>query len=177
VNAVEYHNYFSMVSTERTRKGEIMARIPKQVADFLDNHTLAVAGVSRDTRQPANTIYRKLKSIGYETFAVNPNAIMVEGDTCYANLRSIPAKIGGVVIVTSPTVSIQIVRECGELGIRHVWFHRSFGSGSVSAEAVQECERLGIQCLAGGCPMMYCAPVDFGHQCIKWVLALQNRLP
>lgn len=154
-----------------------MKKIPKQVADFLSNHTLAIAGVSRDSRQPANTIYRKLKETGYEVFAVNPNAIKVEGDICYPDLRSIPVRIGGVVIVTSPDVSVQIVHECGELGIQYVWFHRSFGQGSVSAEAIQECERLGIHCLVGGCPMMYCAPVDFGHQCIKWVLALQNRLP
>lgn len=154
-----------------------MAQLPKPVADFLDNHTLAVAGVSRDSGQPANLIYRKLKSSGHEVFAVNPNATQVEGDTCYANLRAIPTKVGGVVIVTSPDVSVQIVRECGELGIRYVWFHRSFGQGSVSDEAVLECKRLGIHCVVGGCPMMYCAPVDFGHRCMKWILAVQDRVP
>jgi hypothetical protein len=31
-----------------------------------------------------------------------------------------------------------VVRECADLGIRHVWLHRSFGQGSVAEEAVGE---------------------------------------
>jgi hypothetical protein len=74
-------------------------------------------------------------------------------------------------------VAAQVVRQCAELGIRQVWLHRSFGQGSVAEEAVRECERRGIRCLVGGCPMMYCEPVDFGHRCMRWVLKLQSRLP
>jgi uncharacterized protein len=151
--------------------------LPKQVSEFLSNRDIAVAGVSRDPRQAANLVYRKLRDSGYRVFAINPCAAQVEGDPCYPDIQSIPESVAAVVIATHPNASVQIVRDCAELGIRQVWFHRSFGQGSVSEDAVRECERLGISCLIGGCPMMYCEPVDFGHRCMRWILKIQNRVP
>ncbi|MBI1763452.1 MAG: CoA-binding protein [Acidobacteria bacterium] len=154
-----------------------MSKLPKQVTEFLSCKRIAVAGVSRDARQPANAIYRKLRGAGYQVFAVNPQATEVEGDPCYPDLHAVPQPLEAVVIVTPANAAAQVVQECAALGIGQVWLHRSFGDGSVSAEAVRECERLGINCLVGGCPMMYCEPVDFGHRCMRWVLKLQKRVP
>jgi len=55
--------------------------------------------------------------------------------------------------------------------------HRGFGEGSVSNGAVEECKARGIQCIVGGCPLMYCEPVDFGHRCMKWWLRRKGRVP
>ena len=154
-----------------------MPKLPPQVAKFLSNRQIAVAGVSRDSQQPANAVYRKLRDSGHQVFAVNPNAKQVEGAPCYSDLHAVPEPVGAVFIATHPDVAARIVQECAELGIKQVWLHRSFGQGSVSEEAVRECERLGIDCIVGGCPMMYCDPVDFGHRCMKWILKLQHRVP
>jgi predicted CoA-binding protein len=154
-----------------------MARVPDSVSRFLGGQCLAVAGVSRDTRQPANAIYRKLRDAGYEVVPLNPNASAVEGVACYPNLAACPGQVDGVVIATHPDVSAELVRECGEHGIEHVWFHRSFGQGSVSEEAVRECDRLGLQCIVGGCPLMYCEPVDIAHRCMRWWLGRRSRIP
>jgi len=154
-----------------------MARVPDSVSRFLGGQCLAVAGVSRDRRQPANAIYRKLRDAGYEVVPLNPNASVVEGVTCYPNLATCPGKIDGVVVATHPDVSAELVRDCGEHGIEQVWFHRSFGQGSVSEEAVRECDRLGLRCIIGGCPLMYCEPVDFAHRCMRWWLGRGSRLP
>lgn len=154
-----------------------MLKIPKQVSEFLSNRNIAVAGVSRDPRQAANVVYRKLRSSGHRVFAINPSTTQVEGDACYADLRSIPETVAAVVIATHPNTTVEIVRECAELRIGQVWLHRSFGQGSVSDDAVRECESRGINCLIGGCPMMYCEPVDFGHRCMRWILKLQDRIP
>lgn len=154
-----------------------MAKVPARVSEFLSLRRIAVAGVSRDSQQPANLIYRKLKTAAHEVFAVNPNATQVEGGPCYPDLRSIPQPIDGVVITTHPSVTVRVVRECLELGIRRLWLHRSFGQGSVSDEAIRVCKEAGIDCIVGGCPMMYCEPVDFGHRCMKWLLKLNNRVP
>ena len=154
-----------------------MSKLPVDVDRFLSVRRIAVAGVSRDPMQAANNVYRKLREAGYQVFAVNPNAAQVEGDSCYPTLASLPETVEAVVIVTRPGLSAQLVRECGELGIGHVWLHRSFGEGSVSEEAISECDRLGVHCLIGGCPVMYCAPVDFGHRCMRWVLNWQGRVP
>jgi predicted CoA-binding protein len=154
-----------------------MVKVPALVAEFLSGRRLAVAGVSRDPTQPANAVYRKLRDAGYEVFPVNPNASEVEGTRCYPDPAAIPGPLEGVVIATHPGVSLTVVRQCAERGVPRVWFHRSFGDGSVSGEAVRECEALGIACIIGGCPLMYCKPVDFGHRCMRWWLRRQGRVP
>ena len=154
-----------------------MRKLPDSVAAFLRGKRFAVAGVSRQSGQSANAIYRKLTSVGYETVPLNPNASEVEGAKAYPDLRSVPGQIDGVVIATHPDVAPEIVRQCAETGVRHVWMHRSFGQGSVSDEAVRECEAAGIQCIVGGCPLMYCEPVDIAHKCMRWWLARGERVP
>ena len=154
-----------------------MSNLPTAVEDFLKGERLAVAGVSRDSKQPANAIFRRLVDSGYQVFPVNPKASEVEGVECFKNLISIPDPVDGVVIATPPGASVDVVRECREKGIEKVWFHRSFGEGSVSEEAVAECKNMGIQCIVGGCPMMFCQPVDIAHRFMRWWLQRAGRVP
>lgn len=154
-----------------------MKKLPDSVAAFLQGKRFAVAGVSRQSGQPANAIYRKLLSGGHEVVPINPAATEVEGAKCYPDLESLPDPVDGVVIATRADVAPDIARQCVEAGIRHVWMHRSFGQGSVSEEAVRVCEEAGINCIAGGCPLMYCEPVDFGHRCMRWWLGRSGRVP
>lgn len=154
-----------------------MAQLPESVAAFLDAERLAVAGVSRDGKQPANAIYRRLVESGFRVYPVNPSSSEVEGVQAFPDVLSLPEPVEGVMIVTHPDVSAQVVRDCAEAGIGRVWFHRSLGSGSVSDEAVEECGRLGIECIVGGCPMMFCEPVDFGHKCMRWWFQRKGKVP
>ena len=154
------------------------AGLAAAVEEFLAQKRIAVAGVSRTrTDEAANLIYRKLRETGYEVFAINPNATTLEGDDCYPDLTSGPGGVDAVVAATHPEVTPEVVRQCVDLGIGHVWMHRSFGQGSVSAAAVKLCEENGIRVIAGGCPMMFCAPVDVGHRCMRWFLSLTGKLP
>lgn len=152
-------------------------KTPEPVAVFLQGKRLAVAGVSRDRNQAANAVFRKLSGAGYEVFPINPKASEVEGVRCYPNVAAVPPPLDGVVIATSPQASLDVVRQCSESGVRRVWFHRSFGSGSVSDEAVRECDAKGIESIVGGCPLMFCEPVDLGHTCMRWWLQRQGRVP
>lgn len=154
-----------------------MANLPPSIDRFLSGRRFAVAGVSRDTNQPANLIFRKLVGAGYEVFPVNPSTEEVEGSRCYPDVTSVPGDLDGVVISTPPSVSVEIVRQCAARGVKRVWFHRSFDNGSVSDEAVGECKAKGIEAIVGGCPMMFCPPVDFGHRCMRWFLQWRGRVP
>jgi predicted CoA-binding protein len=154
-----------------------MTKVPELVAEFLRGKRFAVAGVSRHPGQAANAVYRKLRDSGYEVFPLNPNAAEAEGARCYPDLVSIPGSIDGVIVATHPRVSVELVRQCGEGRVGRMWFHRSFGQGSVSQEAIHECQVRGIKCIVGGCPLMYCEPVDFGHRCMRWWLRLRGRVP
>ncbi len=154
-----------------------MTAHPETVGRFLAAKRIAVAGVSRKADVAANAVYRKLKKSGYEVFPVNPNADRVEGDACYADLAAVPGELDGVVIATHPKDAASVVRQCGDRGVRLVWFHRSFGPGSVSAEALDECKRLDVEGIVGGCPLMFCEPVDIAHRCMRWWLRLSGRIP
>jgi hypothetical protein len=55
--------------------------------------------------------------------------------------------------------------------------HRSIGQGSVSDEAIRACREHGIACIAGGCPLMYCQPVDVAHRCARTLLRWAGRVP
>lgn len=152
-------------------------RIPASVSEFLAGKRIAVTGVSRDRRHFANAIYRKLRTSGHEVFPVNPRATEVEGVPCYPDVGAISGPLDGVLIASPPSASPALVRQCADRGVPRIWFHRSFGDGSVSAEAVQECRARGISSIVGGCPMMYVAPVDPAHRCMCWLLRWLGRVP
>ena len=152
-----------------------MSTLQQAAKDFLTLKRLAVAGVSRKGDVAANAVYKKLRKTGYEVFAMNPNADEVEGDPCYHSLSSIPGGVDGVVIATHPSVTLQLVKECGELGIKHIWMHRSFGQGSVDDEAVKLGKELGLTVIPGSCPMMFCEPVDIAHKCMRWFLRVGGK--
>jgi uncharacterized protein len=151
-----------------------------KVHDFLAQKRIAVAGVSRDKghHPVGNLIYHRLKTTGHDVFAVNPQMRTFEGDRCYPDLQSIPGGVDGVVIITRPTTTQRIVRDCNEAGVRRVWMHQSMGKGtSVSPEAVEYCNQHDITVIAGACPMMYGEGADLGHTCMRWILRLTGGLP
>lgn len=154
-----------------------MTNIPQSVSEFLAGEKIVVAGVSRSGSTPANAIFRRLRDTGHEVIPINPNASELEGQHCYKDIRSVPDPIHGVMIVTHPSVSADVAREALERGVKHIWFHRSFGSGSVADEAVQLCRDRGVEPIVGGCPLMYCPPVDVGHKLFCWWLGLRHRVP
>ena len=158
-----------------------MTALDTKVDDFLAQKRLAVAGVSRQTKghPAANLIYRRLKDTGHDVFPVNPNLQTFDGNRCYPNLRSIPGGVDGVMIVTRPEATEQIVHDCTAAGVRRVWMHQSLDTkgSSVSPAAVAYCQQHGITVIAGACPTMFGDGVDFGHKCMRWLLKMKGGLP
>jgi uncharacterized protein len=147
-----------------------MSELKNAALTFLSNQNIAIVGVSSKGDTAANFIYKKLRGKGYQVFAVNPNADMVEGDKCYKSLSTITEAIDGVIIGTHPDVTPQIIRECAEIKIRQIWIHRSIGQGSFHPAAIELAREFNIALIPGGCPLMFNEPVDFGHKCLRWFL-------
>ena len=129
-----------------------MKKLDNLVQDFLAQKKIAVVGVSDKRDTGCNLAYKKFKENGYQVYAVNPRISTYDGQTCYANLKSIPEKVDAVFILTSPNVTEQIVQQCVDLGIKHVWMHCMMGTkpglqagaSSVSQPAVAMCKANGI---------------------------------
>jgi len=156
----------------------VMVTIKEAAAEFLGTKRVAVTGVSRNPAgHGANIVYQRLRKRGFEVFAVNPNAETVDGDRAYPDLRSIPGGVEAVVIGTKPETAEATMRECAELGINHVWMHRSSGVGSVSPAATEYGRQHGITVIDGGCPLMFDPTADFGHKCMRFFLSLSGAVP
>ena len=147
-----------------------MAKIDVMVQGFLAQKKVAVVGVSDKRETGCNLAYNKFKENGYQVFAVNPRISTFSGAPCYPDLKSIPEKPDAVFILASPRVTDQIVQQCVDLGIKHVWMHCMMGTKpglaagmtSVSQEAVEKCNANGIAVIPGSCPNQFLKP-DFGH--------------
>lgn len=151
-----------------------MAKIDNMVNDFLALKKIAVVGVSDKRDTGCNLAYTKFKENGYQVYAVNPRIAAFHGDACYADLKSIPEKVDAVFILTSPKITEQVVQQCVELGIKHVWMHCMMGTKpglaaegtSVSQSAVEMCKANGITVIPGACPNQFLKP-DFGHSMMR----------
>lgn len=155
-----------------------MQSVKEAASAFLANKRVAVTGVSRTPKNHgSNIVYQRLRERGYQVFAVNPNTEQVEGDPCYPDLRSIPDGVEAVVIGTRPETAESTIRECADLGIRHVWMHRLYGAGSVSHSAADYGRQHGITVIEGGCPLMFEPTSDGGHRVMRWMFSLNGNVP
>ncbi len=151
-----------------------MAEIDNLVHDFLAQKRIAVVGVSDKREAAGNMCYHRFKDAGYTVYTVNPRLNSFEGAPCYPDLHSIPEKPDAVFILASPRVTEQIVQQCIDLEIKHVWMHCMLGTKpglaakitSVSAGAVQMCQVNGIAVIPGACPLQFLKP-DFPHAMMR----------
>ncbi|OGO25971.1 MAG: hypothetical protein A2Y54_08160 [Chloroflexi bacterium RBG_16_51_16] len=160
-----------------------MAAIDELVKDFLGQKKIAVVGVSDKRETGCNLNFKKFKDAGYQVFPVNPHINTYDGQTCYPDLKSIPDRPDGVFILASPLVTDQIVQQCVDLGIKHIWMHCALGTKpgllgsvtSVSQQAVDLCKANGIAVIPGSCPNQF-LNADFGHALMRGFSRLVGNL-
>jgi uncharacterized protein len=151
-----------------------MAKLDDMVKEFLALKRIAVVGVSDKRETGCNLAYKKFKENGYQVYAVNPRISTYDGAPCYPDLRSIPDKVDAVFILANPKVTDEIVQQCVELGIKHIWMHCMMGTKpglassmtSVSQAAVEKARVNGITVIPGACPNQFLKP-DFGHAMMR----------
>lgn len=151
-----------------------MKKVDELVKGFLAQKKIAVVGVSDKRETGCNLNYKKFKDAGYQVYAVNPRISTYDGAPCYPDLKSIPEKPDAVFMLTNPKVTEEIVQQCVDLGIKHVWMHCMMGTKpglaqsmtSVSQSAVEMCKANGIEVIPGSCPNQFLDP-DGGHKFMR----------
>jgi len=120
---------------------------PEDVASFLAQRRIAVVGASRSRLKYGNIVYRSLRSRGYEVLAVNPAAGEIEGDSCYADLASLPGPVDAAIFVVPAERTEALVKEAFAVGVGCVWMQ----PGAESEAAVRFCEERGMRTVYGLC--------------------------
>src|SRR4051794_4189983 len=105
------------------------------VREFLAQKRFAFVGVSRQSKDFSRALFREFQARGYQPVPVHPEADEIEGVRCAHSLKEVEPPVGAALLMTSPSISNVLVRECAEAGVRKIWFYRGGGHGSVSAEA------------------------------------------
>ena len=154
-----------------------METLAEAARTFLSERRIAVAGVSRTAGGAANTIYKKLRSLGYAVYAVNPHAMAVEGDPCFPNLAAIEGGVEALIIATKPERAAGLIEQCAARGVRLAWIHGTFAAPKAPADAIEAARKHGITLIAGSCPMLFLEPVDPAHRCLRWFRTATKKEP
>jgi uncharacterized protein len=141
------------------------------ISDFLSQRKMALVGISRSGRKFGNAVLRELTAKGYTLYPVHPQAPAIDGRPCFASLRTLPEKVGGVIIVVSPAETEKVVLDAAQAGITRVWMQQ----GSESAAAIRCCEQNGIQPVSGECILMFAEPAAFFHRAHRWFRERRRR--
>jgi predicted CoA-binding protein len=150
----------------------------KQAIDsFLSCRRVAVVGVSRQPKDFSRQVFRAFVERGYDAVPVNAAGGEVDGRRCVGRVGEVTPPVEGALLLTPPSVTDQVVRECAEAGVRRVWMHRGGGSGAVSPGAVAFCRERGIEVVDGECPFMFLPGTGWFHGVHRFFRRLGGRLP
>jgi len=151
----------------------------QQIDAFWTLKRLAIVGVSRDSKHFSSAIWRELRDRRYDVVPVNPNAPEIDGRRSYARVQDIEPAVDGVVILTPSSATEQVVRDCIEAGVKHIWMHRGAGGGpgAVSPAGVALAESAGIDVIDGQCPFMFLPGTPFFHGIHAFIKKVNRSYP
>jgi len=135
----------------------------KQIDDFLALKRIAFVGVSHNPKEFSYALWQEFRQRRYEAIPVNPSAKEIDGQPCFARVQDIKPGVDGVLIMTSKKSTDQIVQDCAEAGVKHVWMYGGMAPGAGTKSAVAFCEEKGINVVEGLCPYMFLAGTPAFH--------------
>ena len=149
----------------------------EQIQAFLGCKRLAVVGVSRNRNDFSRILFREFLKRGYDAVPVHPAAGEVDGKQCFPHLSDISPAVEAALLLTSPSVTAQVVEDCDAAGVRRVWMHRGAGCGAVNETAATWCQSHGIDVIAGECPLMFLPQTALPHRIHGLLRRITGRYP
>jgi predicted CoA-binding protein len=153
------------------------ADMPKQdIEQFLAEKQISVVGVSRTKPKFGNQVYEKLKSSGYAIHPVHPEMESMDGDSCVATVRELPADVRALMVIASPNVCAEVLKDVSGTAIRSVWVFPGKGGQDVEAE-IERLRSAGVSVIYGMCPFMFLEPVSSIHGVHRFFAKLLGKYP
>jgi uncharacterized protein len=130
---------------------------------FLGQRRFVMAGVSRNPRDFSRMLFREFLRRGYDVVPLHPAAEEIEGRACVRLIAAVEPPVEGVLFMTPPAATADLIHDCGAAGVKRVWMYRAAGVGAVSRTAVEYCAAHGIDVVPGECPMMFLPGAGWMH--------------
>lgn len=117
---------------------------------FSAKNTIAIVGASNNPDKYGYKVLADLKSADWHLIPINPKEENILDLKVYHSILDVPEKIDGVVFVTKPEVTEQVLLEVKQLGIKDVWFQ----PGAANDGAVSFCQTNDITYINDACIMV-----------------------
>jgi uncharacterized protein len=145
----------------------------EHIESFWGQQRYAVVGVSATGKGFGCMVFKALKDKGFDAYPVSKTAETVMGEKCYRSVADLPQRPEAVVIVVPREGSAEVVRECADLGIEHVWLQQ----GAESAEGIQLGKDRGLALVHNACAFMYMPGTAFPHRVHRRIAELFGMAP
>ena len=147
------------------------------VQDFLAQKRIAMVGISRRKTDFSVSLFEEFRKRGYDMVAVNPAMQETAGVRCFARMQDVQPPVDAAIVMTSPSISEQVVHDCVEAGIPRVWLYGTGTQGAINPNAVALCRAAGVVVVAGECPLMFWKDSFVVHRLHGFVLKIFGKYP
>lgn len=101
---------------------------------------IAIIGASKNKDKYSNKAVRAYKLKHHVVFPVNPNERLIEGLTCYTNIKQVPLDVDVASLYVPPAIGAKIVEDIVGMGIKKVYLN----PGSDSVEIITKLKQNNI---------------------------------
>ncbi|HSJ51541.1 MAG TPA: GNAT family N-acetyltransferase [Actinomycetota bacterium] len=155
---VEFPILLTDEAVEHFEKRETEAAV-NAMRTFLSPRSVAVIGASRDSSTIGGQLFHNLLTTEFHgpVYPVNPKADVVHGVVAYPSVNDVPGDVDTAFIVVPAPYVAQVVRECGEKGVRALvvissGFSEVGGDGPARQEELVEIGRaFGMRIIGPNC--------------------------
>ncbi len=121
---------------------------------FLENKTLAIAGVSRNPKNFGFLVYKTLLENGYDLYPINPNAEENSDTNWFRSVFDVPDHVRNLLILTHRRDTENVLNDAIQKGIKNIWIQQM----SETRNSIKIASDNHINLVSKACIMMYANP-------------------
>lgn len=151
--------------------------LKEQIERFLAERQVGIVGISHSREKFSNKVYQKLVESGYSVYPVHPEMESMDGVRCVPGVGQLPGEVRALVLVASPAVCAQVLKEVSEAQFNRIWvFSGKQGEPGVEAQ-IQRLQAAGVSVISEKCPFMFLEPVAGIHAIHRFFARLVGSYP
>lgn len=105
------------------------------IGKFVASKKLAFAGLSRDPKSFSRMVFKDMKEKGFEVFAINPNAEMIDNSKCFRSVEEIPDEVENLIIMTAKDKSDDVLKTAINKGFKYIWVQQGVNTNNTESIA------------------------------------------